>query len=73
MSASAEPDMPEKIRLPKMLTCASPPWTRADERVGEAVDQLRDAGLVHQAADEEEHRHGDERKGIERIEPCAGR
>ena len=28
MSASAEPDMPAKIRLPKMLTCASPPGSR---------------------------------------------
>ena len=28
MSASAEPDMPEKIRLPKMFTCASPPGRR---------------------------------------------
>ena len=28
MSASAEPDMPAKIRLPKMLTCASPPGRR---------------------------------------------
>ena len=28
MSASAAPLMPEKIRLPTMLTCASPPWTR---------------------------------------------
>ena len=28
MSASAEPDMPEKIRLPKMFTCARPPGSR---------------------------------------------
>ena len=28
MSASAEPDMPAKIRLPKMLTCARPPGRR---------------------------------------------
>ena len=28
MSASAEPDMPAKIRLPKMFTCASPPGSR---------------------------------------------
>jgi hypothetical protein len=28
MSASAAPDMPEKTRLPKTLTCASPPGMR---------------------------------------------
>ncbi len=28
MSASADPDMPAKIRLPKMFTCASPPGNR---------------------------------------------
>ncbi len=28
MSASADPDMPAKIRLPKMLTCARPPGSR---------------------------------------------
>ena len=28
MSASADPDMPAKIRLPKMLTCARPPGMR---------------------------------------------
>ena len=28
MSASAEPDMPENTRLPKMFTCASPPGRR---------------------------------------------
>ena len=68
MSASAEPDMPAKIRLPKMLTCASPPGRRPHGRVGEGVDVARDAGAVHQAADEQEHRHGDERKRVERVE-----
>src|SRR5688500_7389198 len=29
ISASAAPDMPEKIRLPKMFTCASPPGARS--------------------------------------------
>ena len=28
MSASAEPDMPAKIMLPKMFTCARPPGIR---------------------------------------------
>ena len=28
MSAKAEPDMPAKIRLPKMFTCARPPGRR---------------------------------------------
>ena len=68
MSASAEPDMPAKIRLPKMFTCARPPGSRPDRGVGELVDVTRDAGAVHQAADEQEHRHRDQRKRVERVE-----
>src|SRR5215207_6626616 len=34
-----------------------PAMDAADEGRGEAVDHLRDAGLVHQIADEDEHRH----------------
>ena len=44
-----------------------PAMDARDEGGGEAVDHLRDARLVHQVADEDEHRHGDERKGIEGI------
>jgi hypothetical protein len=44
-----------------------PAMDAADEGRGEAVDHLRDAGLVHQIADEDEHRHRDERETIERI------
>ena len=45
-------------------TARQPP----DGRVGELVDVARDAGAVHQAADEEEHGHRHQRKRVERVE-----
>ncbi len=59
--------MPEKIRLDEDVDLRQPAGHAADEGVGEAEDALGDAGLVHQVADEDEDRHGDEREGIQRI------
>ena len=67
MSASAAPLIPEKIRLANDVDLRESARDAADERVGKPEDPLRDARLVHQIADEDEHRHRDERKGVQRV------
>jgi hypothetical protein len=49
--------MPAKMTDPMMLTWPSPPFHPADERQREVVDAVRDAGVVHQIAGEDEERH----------------
>ncbi len=73
ISASAEPDMTANTSEPKMLTCASRPagGPRPCRRTGRCSARCP---RHSSATDEDEHRHGDEREGIERIQVrCATR